>query len=136
VTVTYETTSVIVTRKQQIIFPSQKKIANRDSDIPTTYYSTETLAPVTTSVVTFVYETSTSLCPITTVSTISGSAVTVVYTSTSLIVKQVPTTIVYKTTVLTTLYETTNTYTTTTCFTTYYTTVSAGSTIVIRKSPF
>jgi hypothetical protein len=134
VTVTYETTSVVVTRKQQILFPSQQKIANRDSDIPTTYYSTEILAPVTTSVETFVYETSTSICPITTVSTVSGSEVTVVYTSTSLIVKQLPTTIVYTLTVLTTLYETTDIYTTTTCFTTYYTTVSAGSTIVIRKS--
>ena len=89
---------------------------------------------MTTSVETFVYETSTSLCPITTVSTVSGGVVTVVYTSTSLIVKQVPTTIVYYTTALTTLHETTNVYTTTTCFTTYYTTVSAGSTIVIRKS--
>ena len=71
-----------------------------------------TLAGMTTSIETFVYETSTSLCPVTEVSTISGQEVTVVYTSTSLIVVQVPTTIVEYTTILTTCYETTEVYTT------------------------
>ena len=47
---------------------------------------------------------------------------------------QVPTTIVDYTTALTTCYETTEVYTTESCIETDYTTVSAGSTIVIRKS--
>lgn len=71
-----------------------------------------TLAGATTSIETVVYQTSTSLCPVTEVSTISGKEVTVVYTSTSLIVVQVPTTIVEYTTELTTCYETTEVYTT------------------------
>jgi hypothetical protein len=53
-----------------------------------------TLAAATTTIETWVYETSTSLCPVTEVQTISGAEVTVVYTSTSLIVQQVPTTII------------------------------------------
>ena len=57
-------------------------------------FSSTTLAPVTTSIETWVYETSTSLCPITEISTISGSEVTVIYTSTSLIEVNVPTTLV------------------------------------------
>jgi hypothetical protein len=71
-----------------------------------------TLAGGTTSVETWVYETSTSLCPVTEISTISGAEVTVVYTSTSLIEVKVPTTIVEYTTYLTTRYATTEVYTT------------------------
>jgi hypothetical protein len=71
-----------------------------------------TLAGGTTTVETWVYETSTSYCPVTEVSTISGQEVTVVYTSTSLIEVKVPTTIVEYTTALTTCYETTEVYTT------------------------
>jgi hypothetical protein len=102
--------------------------------VPTTIVEYTTEAPETISVETFVYSTSTSLCPITEIQTVSGQEITVVYTSTSLIEVKVPTTIVEYTTVLTTCFETTEVYQTTTCFETDYTTVSAGSTVVIRKS--
>lgn len=99
-----------------------------------TFFST-TLAPETTWVETVAYETITSLCPVTETETVSGVEVTVIYTSTSLIVQEVPTTIIDYTTVLTTCYETTEVYTTTTCIESFYTTVSAGSTVVICKPP-
>lgn len=53
-----------------------------------------TLAGITTSVESTAYSTSTEICEYTTISTISGAEVTIVYTSTSLIEVQVPTTIV------------------------------------------
>jgi hypothetical protein len=76
VTIVYTTTSIV-----QVV-------------VPTTVEAYTTLAPETTTIETWVYETSTSLCPVTEVQTVSGAEVTVVYTSTSLIVKQVPTTII------------------------------------------
>ena len=101
--------------------------------VPTTVDFYTTPAPQTTSIETLVYSTSTSLCPVTEISTISGQEVTFVYTSTSLVEVKVATTIVEYTTALTTCYETTEVYLTETCYETDYTTVSAGSTIVIRK---
>jgi hypothetical protein len=97
--------------------------------VPATVEVYTTLAGYTTSIETIMYETSTSLCPVTTISTVSGKEVTIIYTSTSLIVLQVPTTIIDYTTYLTTCYETTEVYTTETAYTTAYTTVSSGSTI-------
>lgn len=81
-----------------------------------------------------VYTTSTSLCPVTETSIISGKPVYVTWTSTSLIVDVVKTIIPVYTTYLTTAYATTQVYATTTCYESAYTTVSAGSTIVITDT--
>ncbi|KAH6681642.1 hypothetical protein B0J14DRAFT_219654 [Halenospora varia] len=77
----YTTTSTIVTH------------------IENTVDVTKTLPDVTTSALSYVYSTSTSYCPVTETKTVSGQVVTVVYTSTSLIVTQVPKTIEQVTTV-------------------------------------
>ncbi|KAI9050044.1 hypothetical protein LZ554_006189 [Drepanopeziza brunnea f. sp. 'monogermtubi'] len=90
-----------------------------------------TLAPITTYIETYVFQTSTSLCPITETKTVSGKVVEGVYTSTSLVVEKIPTTIYETVTLLTTCYATQDVYTTLSEYETYYTTVSAGSTVVI-----
>ena len=93
-----------------------------------------TLPDVTKTVQTWVYETSTSLCPVTETKTVAGVPHTVVYTSTSLIVVKVPTTIVDYTTASYTKYATTEVYETESFYETVYTTVSAGSTIVLTET--
>ncbi|KAH8595597.1 hypothetical protein B0O99DRAFT_150882 [Bisporella sp. PMI_857] len=98
---------------------------------PTTIEQYTTLAPVTKTFVSYVYSTSTSLCPVTTTKTVSGYPVEVIYTSTSVIVVKVPTTIVEYTTAIATEYETTKVYTTQSAYETVYTTVSAGHTVVL-----
>ncbi|KAH7418218.1 hypothetical protein BKA64DRAFT_193113 [Cadophora sp. MPI-SDFR-AT-0126] len=99
--------------------------------VPTKVDVYTTLAPTTKYIETFVYQTSTSLCPVTETKTISGKPVEVIYTSTSLIVEKIPTTIYETTTLLTTCYATEDVYTTLSKFETYYVTVSAGSTISV-----
>jgi hypothetical protein len=93
-----------------------------------------TVAPPPTTVETYVLSTSTSYCPVTEIQTISGVAVTVISTETSLIQVQVPTTVVLYTTQANTVYETNQVYQTTTCIETYYTTVSAGETYTIATT--
>ncbi|CZT50529.1 uncharacterized protein RSE6_11535 [Rhynchosporium secalis] len=99
--------------------------------VPTKVDVYTTLAPSTKYIETYVYQTSTSLCPITETKTVSGYPVEVVHTSTSLIVVKVPTTIYQTTTVLTTCYATEDVYTTLSKYESYYVTVSAGSTISV-----
>ncbi|KAI6712205.1 hypothetical protein JHW43_005249 [Diplocarpon mali] len=99
--------------------------------VPTRVEATTTLAPTTKYIETYVYQTSTSICPLTQTKTISGKPVEVIYTSTSLIVEKIPTTLYETTTLLTTCYATEDVYTTLYKHETFYTTVSAGSTIVV-----
>jgi hypothetical protein len=61
--------------------------------VPTTYYATVTGPSETTAVQTEVYETITSLCPVTETKTVSGQEVTVTYTTTSTYVTHAETTI-------------------------------------------
>jgi hypothetical protein len=70
----------------------QRKTAFRFARDNTDVSST-TLPGGTTGVESWVYETITSLCPVTETKTISGEEVTVTYTTTSEIVTQVPTTV-------------------------------------------
>ena len=102
--------------------------------VETTIEAYTTLPPLTEAVTTVAYITSTSLCPVIETQTVSGKEVTVVYTSTSMIVQEVPTTTLLYITTSATEYETTEIYTTESEFETFYTTVSAGSTIVIIES--
>lgn len=90
-TKTYTTTSTIV------------------KQVPTTIYQTVKQPDKTTDVVTWAYQTSTTYCPVTVVKTISGTPVTVVHTSTSLVVEKIPTTIVKTHVVETTQYLTSGT---------------------------
>ncbi|KAK0113159.1 hypothetical protein ONS95_014858 [Cadophora gregata] len=99
--------------------------------LPTKVDVYTTLAPTTKYIETYVYQTSTSLCPVTETKTISGKPVEVIYTSTSLVVEKIPTTIYETTTLLTTCYATEDVYTTLSKFETYYVTESAGSTISV-----
>lgn len=100
--------------------------------VPTKVDVYTTLAPTTKYIETYVYQTSTSLCPTTETKTISGKAVEVIYTSTSLVVQKIPTTIYETTVLLTTSYATEEVHTTLSKYETYYVTVSAGSTISIH----
>ncbi|EMR84602.1 putative repetitive proline-rich cell wall protein [Botrytis cinerea BcDW1] len=104
------------------------------TEVYTTDYSKTTLPGGTKTIETYVYQTSTSLCPVTEVQTISGVPITKVYTSTIVTEVQVPTTIVQYTTTQATEYKTTDVYETTTCIESVYTTISAGSTIVLTAT--
>ncbi|KAG9233980.1 hypothetical protein BJ875DRAFT_424802 [Amylocarpus encephaloides] len=99
--------------------------------VPQTQYSKTTVVPPPTTVETYVLSTSTSYCPVTEIQTISGSALTVINTITSLIEVKVPTTIASYTTLLSTNYLTSNVYQATTCIESFYITVSAASTMTI-----
>ncbi|PBP22704.1 hypothetical protein BUE80_DR006417 [Diplocarpon rosae] len=101
------------------------------SIVPTKLEATVTRAPTTKYIETYVYQTSTSLCPITETKTISGQPVEVIYTSTSLVVEKIPTTLYETITLMTTYYATEDVYTTLYEYETFHTTISAGSTIVI-----
>ncbi|KAK2630247.1 hypothetical protein QTJ16_001067 [Diplocarpon rosae] len=101
------------------------------SIVPTMVEATVTLAPTTKYIETYVYQTSTSLCPVTETKTISGKPVEVIYTSTSLVVGKIPTTLYETITLMTTYYATEDVYTTLYEYETFHTTISAGSTIVI-----
>jgi hypothetical protein len=102
--------------------------------IPKTDYLTTTLAPQTTNVVTYDYETHTSYCPVTLIETVAGKPVTVIHTSTSLIVEKVEKTIVKTHVVETTEYLTSLVHETIKTVETEYTTVEAGSTITIATT--
>lgn len=64
----------------------------------------------------------------------SGTPVTIIHTSTSLVVEKVPTTIYQTQTVLTTVYATTLVHETIKTIETAYTTVEAGHTVVIQTT--
>lgn len=113
---TYTTTSVYVTKLHTIV------------------YETATGPAVTKTEGDVVYETLTSLCPVTETKTIEGETVVVTWTSTSTIKTEVQTTATAYTSYTVTEHVETEVYETVTCPETTYKTVSEGETVYVTET--